>query len=342
MGSNQMKISKTLQLASAAVAAVAFGSAATAADMPVKAPVAPAVVLYDWTGFYVGVHVGYSWGRADNSWNTFNGNSNVGANGFTSSVCPPAPGNPIANAVCVFSNDSPRMNGVIGGAQAGYNWQYRNWLFGAEADIQGSGQRGSQTSLFNSVPIPATPFAGFVFSNIAASSSEKLDWFGTVRGRVGLTQDKWLFYGTGGLAYGQISTSGSAIGTAITNNAFVTQCTAVITPSPGVNTAGTCGLAAWNNSQTRVGWTVGAGVEAVIFGNWTWKAEYLHVDLGKFTGSFGTSAGCFGSGVGSLAGACTPVNPGTGTITSHITDEIIRVGLNYKFNWTTAAVTSRY
>ena len=91
-----------------------------AADIPLKArPTADPI----WTGAYVGGNIGYSWGRT-HSTETFN--SAVGAALF---VAP----------------DNFKINGAIGGGQIGYNWQRRNWVFGLEADIQRSLQRGSTT-----------------------------------------------------------------------------------------------------------------------------------------------------------------------------------------------------
>src|SRR5450631_1660057 len=78
------------------------------------------------------------------------------------------------------------------------------------------------------------------------------------------------------------------------------------------------GQRAFGNSSTRVGWTVGAGVEGVVSGNWTAKVEYLYIDLGNVSGSFTTP-------IVAPSGAFL-----TSSYTSHITDNILRVGLNYK------------
>lgn len=70
----------------------------------------------------------------------------------------------------------------------------------------------------------------------------------------------------------------------------------------------------------------GAGVEGVIVGNWSWRLEYLHIDLGNVNMSFATLLGCYGFAV-----ACGPVTAGTGSISSHVTDEIGSVGFDYRF-----------
>jgi opacity protein-like surface antigen len=79
------------------------------------------------------------------------------------------------------------------------------------------------------------------------------DFLGTVRGRAGYVVDSFMLYGTGGAAIGDIKAS-----------------------APGFR----------GMSETRTGWTVGGGVEWNVFNNWTAKAEYLHVDLGKMNCGF--------------------------------------------------------
>ena len=120
--------------------------------------------------------------------------------------------------------------GFLGGVQAGYNWQFGQLVYGVEADFQGSTVNGYYTQ-FNFV-------------------NTKVDWFGTLRGRIGYTPiDRILIYGTGGLAYGNVKTD-------IANGLFV-------------------------SSKTKAGWTVGAGVEYAIDTNWTFKSEYLYTDFGR-------------------------------------------------------------
>jgi outer membrane immunogenic protein len=92
----------------------------------------------------------------------------------------------------------------------------------------------------------------------------------------------------------------------------------------------------WNQSTTKVGWAAGAGVENAITRNWSWKLEYLYVDLGtssaNLSGGLGTTifravpAQCYGGG-----GGCVPYqNAASGTVSSRFTDNIVRVGVNYK------------
>jgi outer membrane immunogenic protein len=266
---------------------------AQAADMPLKAPVykAPNAVPYDpWTGFYLGGNLGYSWGNADTT---------TSVAPFTQDPFPFVfPGG--------ISSTSTKPSGVIGGGQIGYNWRLApQWIGGIEADFQGSGQRDSSRGLFSGIAIGTT-------ANQVCNSSQtcnytnttdmtaRLSMFGTIRGRVGTLFNNLLLYGTGGLAYGKLSVSGT--------NTFNVICSTCLA---GVTTV--TYSTPFSYSMTKAGWTLGAGIEGLLgVRNWTWKVEYLHIDLGSIgSGSFGTTPS---------------VTLGTGKFT----DEIVRVGLNYR------------
>jgi outer membrane immunogenic protein len=125
--------------------------------------------------------------------------------------------------------------------------------------------------------------------------SEKLEWFGTVRARTGvLFTPTVLAYATGGLAYGSLKSDLTVATPAVAN--------------------------VLSHSSTRAGWTVGAGVESKLGGNWSAKLEYLYMDLGSVSRSFVTTIPAFGGGFVGL------------NTSSKFTDNILRVGLNYKFN----------
>jgi outer membrane immunogenic protein len=127
----------------------------------------------------------------------------------------------------------------------------------------------------------------------------KILWFGTVRGRAGvLVTPTILMYGTGGLAYGKVSVSSTITGTGLPAQPFGTTATTSV-----------------GDSETKFGWTLGAGVEGAFpnSSNWTWKLEYLYIDLG------------------SLSGAGTDAIIGPYSWSAKITDNIVRVGVNYKF-----------
>ncbi|MCK1741974.1 porin family protein [Bradyrhizobium sp. 139] len=120
------------------------------------------------------------------------------------------------------SNNPAKPSGFVGGVQAGYNFQNGPWVFGVEGDIQAAGADDT--------------FAPWKFSN---------PWFGTLRGRAGYAFGNVLFYGTAGLAFGELR--GQTFG--------------------------------WTESHTTAGWTIGAGAEVGFAPNWSAKLEYLYIDL---------------------------------------------------------------
>lgn len=141
---------------------------AAAADLPVRAYTkAPAYApVYDWSGFYVGAHIGYAWGDE---------HDNLSANTLV-----PAP------------VDRFGVSGVIGGVHAGYNWQAGRYVLGLEGDFDGSGIKGSKAfDVLNS--------AG-VYQSIGALGF-KSDWQASIRARAGYAVDNWLLYVTGGVAF---------------------------------------------------------------------------------------------------------------------------------------------
>ena len=173
---------KRTLILSAAFASALVATSASAADLPVYTKAPAVAVVYDWTGYYIGTNVGYSFGRG-----TTNGTQTIG------SLVAPTVVTPISGRADV--------NGFVGGGQLGYNWQHGAWVFGLEGDIQLSNERGSGDVCTGACP------AGFVFTR-----DYKLDWFGTARGRVGfLPADRILLYATGGLAYGHFSGSSSTL-----------------------------------------------------------------------------------------------------------------------------------
>ena len=274
----------------ALLVALGFAGPAFAANMVVKAPPPPPVVAPNWTGFYIGGNVGYGWGTA-----------NDGISFLQSQA-------PSAGFASLTASDNNRLSRAIGGIQAGYNWQAQNYLVGIEADIQASGKWGSST--YGGTIIDTAVAAG---NTGTITSAGEIEWFGTVRGRIGVTSDRWLVYGTGGLAYGEVKTNG---------NVLPAISLAILPTFPIV----------WNDSATKVGWTLGAGVEnAILSSNWSWKIEYLYIDLGKINaGVSGGVGNCYGPPGGPCNGPLG--TPAFGTVTTRITDNIIRLGVNYKFH----------
>jgi len=244
------------------------------ADMPMKAAPIP-VPYYSWTGFYLGGNIGYGVGidRTQSS-NSFPGAVNASAG---DTVVTPA--------------------GAIGGVQLGYNWQGRsNGLVGFEADFQGSDQKATSCT-HSCINVPGTgPGTGPNSLTVA----HNLDYFGTLRGRVGFVDRGNLFYVTGGGAYGHI------------NQALDLRASG----------AGARFEASGSASENKFGWVVGAGIESSLGGNWTAKAEYLYMDLGSTTSTL----------TGVLPAAVAQVtSPFAFTATSRLHDNIVRAGVNYRF-----------
>jgi outer membrane immunogenic protein len=290
-------------LLSATALSLALTASAFAADLPSrKAPIiAPPPPPMTWTGFYVGLNAGGGFGA---------GGSTNGSQ-FMSNLADACPDDCGVAAWSAGQN----LSGFIGGGQVGYNYQFgASWLVGVEADIQGSTLSSSSSAVTPIVQLDGgEPGDAFLSS---ANHHHSLDWFGTLRGRVGwLFTPSLLVYGTGGLAYGGVSHQ---------TNKFD------LISSP----ADDFGLIAGqgNFSQTKVGWTVGGGLEWLFAPNWSVKAEYLYTDLGSV--QFQT----FG------AGTLSP-DPAIffATQTTPTRFHTVRAGVNYHFNWgAPAPVLAKY
>jgi outer membrane immunogenic protein len=272
------------------VAAGAISCSANAADMALKARpmVAP---IYDWTGFYLGVSAGGIWNDPEQSV-AVSGPANGGNNSIAAQ-----------NAIAQFTGE--RSHSWLVGGQAGSNWQMDNKLvLGIEADISGTDLNSAQ-SITNIAAVGSGP-------NIITSASQHLDYFGTVRGRVGYAGvENLLAFVTGGLAYGG---GNSTFGVASTT---------------GFGRAGVPFNLMDRDSSVRVGWTVGAGAEVHLasFGpNWSVKGEYLYYDLGRDHLAVSHTA--------------APIPPGfTAATDPEFRGSLIRVGLNYKIN---GPIVARY
>jgi outer membrane immunogenic protein len=285
--------------------------AAFAADLPntKEAPnfLAPAPVS-TWTGFYAGVNAGYGFSAdpRDTGEQTYYANTS----GDDSSTEDHGPGGPS------WQNQS-KLSGALGGAQIGYNLQINPFaVIGIEADFQGSGLSGS-SSTYDSTHMTLLPFpvGGPNEWPVAGTAgvSQHVNWYGTLRGRLGwVATPDLLLYGTGGFAYGQVHQNFSYVG------GFLAD--------PALGFMGSHWNGDASSSSIRVGWTAGAGLEWKIPGwqNWSVKAEYLYTDLGSTTVSL--SAPAFRN------------SNGTGGRTVEATNSVdakwhtVRVGLNYHFN----------
>jgi outer membrane immunogenic protein len=257
-----------------ALLAVMGAGAASAADLgtgPYTKTPTYFVPAYSWSGAYIGANIGYGWGRSSD----------------TASLVD------LATASLFTDTANLTMNGVVGGVQAGFNVQMQNWVFGAEGDFQGTNQTANHSftcpaGTCSSVLIGVLPVPG---PAVAVTTSQQLDFFGTVRGRAGIAVvPEVLLYATGGFAYGQVDTSSNILGAAKQQN-------------------------------YDVGWVVGAGIEGAFGGGWSVRLEYLYLDLGNISGQFTT-------GVLAPSGAVML----TQGFNSRVTDNIVRVGVNYKFS----------
>ena len=277
----------------ASVVAVGIGGlgAASAADLPMKAPPMVAPVIYSWTGFYIGGSVGGIWNdtRADvYPTGCFLNSAPAGCGGL-------APGlsgvafNPIRS-------DSVTLNQgrFIGGGQAGYNWQRDKWVFGVEGDISWTGI--NQTILTTKTMTP--PLAGLMVH----SEGMKEDWLATFRGRAGfVVTPALMLYATGGLAVAHVQAAGAV----------------AFTVTPDIYGGG--------YDETRLGWTVGGGGEWMIAPKWSIKAEYLYVDLGKQT----VNLPCVNTAICGFPPQPAPGASYATDFRFH--EHIARVGLNYHF-----------
>ena len=287
----------------ASVGALALTGAAFAADLAPPPVYLPPPPVMTWTGFYAGLNAGY----------TFGGSNSVDVE--TASRLPAVDISPpgqealeikIPNATTQSTDVlSLHNSGFIGGGQVGYNLQFANaWLIGIEADIQGTGARSSASAI-GIVPIAGLPpSTAQAQSNISVNHA--VDYLGTVRGRLGyLVTPTLLIYGDGGFAYGGVH-EGVDIASTF--------------PPSGLGLSPAFG----SFTNTRPGWTAGGGLEWLFSPNWSVKAEYLYYDLGRVT---------FGVGGLTLATAGATFFTDLPVASTRFNGHIVRVGLNYHFNW---------
>jgi iron complex outermembrane recepter protein len=198
----------------------------------------PAIITpWNWAGSYAGGNIGYGLGSASTE-SAFNG---------------AALGNPLFGGEISSSFDH-----LIFGGQAGHNWQADRLLVGVEGDFQDATQHGAVTSV---CPGMICNFAS-TGAPVSTSLDHKLEWFATLRGRLGMTvTPDILAYATAGVPIGDIRVGGSVASSDAAGNSVDTG---------------------FSTETIRIGWTVGAGIEGSLIGNWTAKIEYLHMDFGSF------------------------------------------------------------
>lgn len=282
---------KKFLLSTVALATMTAG--AMAADLPSRRAPAPyvAVPVFTWTGFYVGVNAGYG----------FNAKNNNNTNFGTFAATPGTLTAPLGAYNGVVSNGvfggRGSNDGFVGGGHAGYNYQFGNIVIGLEADAQytdfGNNSRNNQGTVVALTP-GVVGFSGAVNSGLASG----LDFYGTVRGRVGYAFDRVLVYGTGGFAYGMGGRD---------NNALVTANGQVFTTNN-------------RSDDFRTGFVGGAGVEYAFTPSIIGRVEGFYVNLDRsrnnnFVGAVGV----------------TPVFLAN-TRNSDTEFGVVRAGVSYKFN----------
>jgi outer membrane immunogenic protein len=231
-----------------------FAGAAGAADMVVKArPVAPAAT---WSGCYVGLNAGAASTRTTEQL-----------------VLPNDP------TVHLGDTDS----GFTGGAQVGCNYQVdRNWVFGIEGDINFLGAKNKSSAFFRARDGEDTYGTG----------QTRVRSLTTLRGQLGYVWNQAMFYGTAGLAEGDVKSSFSALSNFQSNNP--------------ISSSG-------SRSGFRSGWVAGGGIAAQLTNKVSAKFEYLHFDLGRFSYS--------------VIGGSEIWNA-----TTKVSGDMVRFGLNYKIS----------
>jgi outer membrane immunogenic protein len=271
------------KLALAAVA-LTFSGSAYAADVPLKAapPMAAPVYPFNWGGWYIGLNAGAGWTRE--SFATLP-QATLLTNPFDSST------------QWGTSLGGSSTAGFSGGGQVGYNWPSAGpVVIGVEADIEAFGGKSNANSTFVALPIPPPSVT------VSNSISSKTPWVATLRGRVGTTSilnPTVLVYATAGLAMGQQEVTGV------------------------INTVGATPIESFlfSISDTRFGWTAGAGIEWALNNNWSIGAEWLYINL---TSSGQTSRTSL-LGPGALATDAMSLTPSSEQLS------IIRARVNYKF-----------
>jgi outer membrane immunogenic protein len=214
-----------MKLAYLLAPALLVSSAAYAADAVYgeAAPEPPVAAQFDWTGAYFGINAGGAFGTFKHPAEVYDITTD--------------PATLLGSGALDIS-----AGGFVGGVQAGWNWQSDNVIYGIETDLQGSTLKAEDKITIDDVG--------------EGSLGTKVDWYGSLRGRLGFAaSDRFMVYGTGGLAYGRVKS--------------------YIDAEP-------LGLVG-DYSETKTGWTVGGGGEFAVTEHVTFRGEYLYTDLGKTT-----------------------------------------------------------
>jgi outer membrane immunogenic protein len=186
---------------------------------------------------------------------------------------------------------SRSAEGVIGGGHVGYNYQVNQWVLGVEGSVDG-------TSLSKTFTPSGTIFPLFPAFGVTYKTEVPIQ--GSIRGRLGVAWDRVLLYATGGVAFA------------------------------GVDATYTSPVRSLSRSTTRVGWTVGGGLEYAVTNNWSVRVEYRYSDFGAYSNDVGavfTPAG--------VADIPARVN-------RQFTQHQVQGGITYHFSPPPAPVVAKY
>ena len=231
----------------ASVAALGLAGTASAADLAVRAAPVP-VPLFTWTGCYLGINGG--WVGQENSYTT-------GRTTFFPNIDPIAAAD---NNLLTHSYSANESAGTIGG-QFGCQYQWGWFVLGGEWDANWVGAKDDNVFAYNQINFVTTP--GAFWNPRQELTHTQMDWFTTARVRVGAAWwDRVLVYATGGLAMASVDSYTQVAFNPGNNPFFIPQY-----------------FGAYRES--RIGWTVGGGIEWAFAQNWTAKGEFLYIDLGS-------------------------------------------------------------
>jgi outer membrane immunogenic protein len=307
-----------------------------------------AVPVFTWTGGYIGVNLGGAWNGNDRDDFGF-GNRYTTAAGFPVDAGGGAGG---LLGLGLLNRDNNDVR-VLGGVQAGYNWQFApgsGFVLGVEGDIQWIGKQSDRNGFFgfggaDAGFATATPNPEIALPRIAAPGNVAFfgnegllgrsgggdNWFATARLRAGFAVDRALFYVTGGLAFkdskdnnsgfgGARNFGGSAIGVAAVAPTF-------FVPGSPLGVVGTNNVFIGNNDNNNIGWALGLGMEYAFTNNLSAKIEYLHVEFDRNKNHFGAA-----QVVGVTNTGAAIVNNGNFGGRRENSIDLVRAGLNFRFS----------
>ena len=232
-------------------------------------------IARDWSGFYLGGSVG-----AAKSFGDTKASTSLGPGSY---FIPPDD-----VQLAAAGDDSLSRSRLSGGIFTGFGRQYGNVVIGVEASANSLGFDDSRTQTVTYISAPGSQFS--------LRQTVEADWQGTLRLRLGYTQENWLAYVTGGAALTRVK-----LATSFSDNFLL-----------GASGQG-------SESETKTGWTLGAGGEYALSGDWTIRGEYLYANFGSIDNS---------------SVVTNPSNPGLSSVIRDSIDfrtHTLSIGLAYRF-----------